>query len=65
MYVAFFFLFDRQAPAQRSARRCTSVASHAACRGGLTVDVGIWTKFGINITVTITFRKANFGLNLD
>lgn len=35
-----FFLLDRYAPAQRSARRSASVASKAGGRGGLTVDDG-------------------------
>ena len=39
-YRVFFFVFDRQAPAQNSA----SVASYAASRGGLTVDYGRWTN---------------------
>jgi len=36
VYMVFVFLLDQKALAERSTRHCTSVASYAACRGGLT-----------------------------
>jgi len=39
-YRVFFFLLERQAPAQRS----PSVASYTACRGDLTADNWSWTN---------------------
>jgi len=39
-----FFLPDRKAPAQRHTRSSANVAWYAACRGGLMVDDGSYTK---------------------
>jgi hypothetical protein len=45
-YMVFLSLFDLQESGQNSARWSARVASYAACRGGLAVDDGSWTKDG-------------------
>ena len=50
----FFYCLTDKPPAQNSTRRSASVASYAACRGGLTID-----DVSQTIAVIITFIKSN------
>ena len=48
LYRVFILLLDRKALVQCSARSFANIVSHAASRGGLTVDDGRWTDGGMN-----------------